>query len=394
MPDEHRPSPPPSAFGDDRAPAGAGARGGAHRRSVWAKRLRVVGVVGLVVVLAVSLLQPLRVRAVAAATVADALDLPVPRPLATTVEVHERPVGGVTGDVYDPGGDAPAIVLIPGAAPDGRQDERVQRLARAVAGAGRLVFVPELEVYDQQLTTADVDRLVLATRALTDEDRGPAVLLGTSFGGALGLLAAADPRLEGRLAEVAVFGAYVDLLGVVQAASTGTSLVAGQRLAWEAHPDAEEIVRDRLLELLDEEERAAVLTVLDGEVEAGELPGELEAVHALLTHDDPARTYAIAEQLPLSIRERIAQVSPAAVASRIDTPVVAMHSTDDPAVPYGELVRLGEAIPHARLITLESFEHVDLEVESPRDWLQTGGDLLGAWRFATDVLAAQERWWP
>jgi hypothetical protein len=82
------------------------------------------------------------------------------------------------------------------------------------------------------------------------------------------------------------------------------------------------------------------------------------------------------------------------MASAIEAPVVAMHSTDDPAIPYGELPRLGELVPHARLITLDRFEHVDLELDSPRDLLRAGGDLLAVWRFATHVLSAQEGWLP
>lgn len=380
---------------DPGRPDGPGPRAEhAGDRSRWPRRLRLLGAGLALLALAVTLVQPLRVRVVAAVTMADALDLPVPRPLAASVDVEERTLAGVLGDLYDPGGTAPAIVLIPGAAPQGREDSRVRQLARAMAGSGRAVFVPELAVYGQDLVIEDIERLVRVTRALGDGGRGPAAIVGTSFGGSLGLLAAADPRLHGRLAEVAVFGAYVDLLGVVQATTTGASLVDGERIPWDADPRAEDIVREQLLGLLDDVERDVVLEVLEGDLDPEELPGPARAIHDLLTHTDPAETFEIAERLPDHVRGRIAEVSPSSVAEAIGAPVVAMHSTDDPAIPYGELPRLGELFPHARLITLDSFEHVDLELDSPRDLLRVGRDLLGVWRFATHVLSSQEGWLP
>jgi hypothetical protein len=75
-------------------------------------------------------------------------------------------------------------------------------------------------------------------------------------------------------------------------------------------------------------------------------------------------------------------------------PVVAMHSLEDPAIPYGELVRLGEAVPHARLITLRRFDHVGIELDAPRAWGPALADLWRSWRFTTAVLDAQEGWWP
>ncbi|MGH3442210.1 MAG: alpha/beta hydrolase family protein, partial [Nitriliruptorales bacterium] len=117
-------------------------------------------------------------------------------------------------------------------------------------------------------------------------------------------------------------------------------------------------------------------------------------IHALLTNRDPERTFELAEQLPAQIRERIAELSPASVADRLDMPISAMHSTDDSAVPYGELLRLGDALPHATLVTLDGFSHVDLQASSPRSWLAAVDDLWNVWRFATDIVRTQEGWLP
>ena len=342
-----------------------------------------------VLVLVGTLAEPVRLRAVAATTVADALDLPVVRPAAPEVTRERTRLNGVEGDRYDVGPDAQAVVLIPGAAPRGIEDPRIVQLAEAIARAGRTVFVPQLEVYEETLVVADVDRLVAATLALSDEQRGPAVLVGTSFGGSLGMLAAADDRLAGRVALVASFGAYADLLGVLQAVTTGTSLVGERRIAWEdPHPDAEQIVRDQLASLLEPADRRQLRQLLDGTLEVAEADRPARAAHALLTNEDPARTDALARRLPEQVRQRLAEVSPIAVADELDVPVLAMHSVRDPAIPYGELRRLEEAVPHAHIITLERFDHVELDLQGPRDVLEALGDLRRTWRFATEILAA------
>ena len=368
-----------------RAPASGTRRlSGARRGPRW-----LLGLLAMLVLVGM-LAEPVRLRAVAATTVADALDLPVVRLVAAEVSRERTRLDGVEGDRYDVGPDAQAVVLIPGAAPRGIEDPRIVQLAEAIARAGRTVFVPQLEVYEETLVTTDVDRLVAATLALSDEQRGPAVLVGTSFGGSLGMLAAADERLDGRVALVASFGAYADLLGVLQAVTTGHSLVGDRLIAWEdPHPDAEQIVRDQLADLLEPADRRQLRRLLDDRLAVADADGPARAAHALLVNDDPTRTDALARRLPAEVRQRLAEVSPVSVADDLDVPVVAMHSVQDPAIPFGELRRLEEAIPHARIITLERFDHVELDLQGPRDVLEALGDLRRTWRFATHVLAAE-----
>ncbi|HEX2026709.1 MAG TPA: hypothetical protein VHF25_01780, partial [Nitriliruptorales bacterium] len=125
-------------------------------RRWWARAGATVLAAGLVGVV----VQPVRVRVEAAATVADALDAPVLRPFAASVERRPATPAGVEGDLYTSGTRFPAVVLVPGATPLGTEDPRVARLARALAGSERDVFVPALALYDGELVSADVDRIV------------------------------------------------------------------------------------------------------------------------------------------------------------------------------------------------------------------------------------------
>jgi len=375
----------------DAAPTPAG------ERADWRRR----GLIGLVVLALVALIaQPLRLRVVAAATVADSLDLAVPRPFAAEVERHDTTVAALEADVYAPPAsgwdDGPpsaaagsVVVLIPGATPAGRDDRRVVALAEAFARSDRVVVVPELEVYDEDLVPEDIERIIRLVRALS-EMHGPVVLTGISFGGSLALVAAADPGLADRVALVGTFGAFADLAGVIQAATTGVAIVDGERFPWDADPRAEDVVREQILRLLAPDERERLTAALEGEVPPDTLPADLRATYDLLVNDDPEAVSDLVADLPRTIQDRLATVSPARAAAELGVPLIALHARDDPVIPYGELHRLGTVYPQAELMSLTTFDHVGIDPDREVRWWVTARDLWVTTRFVAEVLAAQD----
>jgi hypothetical protein len=364
---------------------------GRSRDAAATRRRRLVGVVVALLVAGGLVARPVGQQLVAVATVADGLGIEVPRPFAPTIHRERTTIGDVEADRYAPDGEhtdtvrRPAIVLAPGATPAGRDDRRVVAIATAFARADRVVIVPELEVYGEDLVPADVDRLVDIT-AVAAADHDAVVLAGLSFGGSLGLIAAADPRLDGRVGLVATFGAYADLAGVIQAATTGVSLVGDQRIAWEPDPRAEDLVRAQVLALLPPVDRAEVAAALAGDPDAAALQPELRAVHELLTAEDPSRTMSALEAAPEVVRERITQMSPVRVAPHLEVEIVALHTVDDPVIPYGELARLRATYPQTQALTLTTFDHVGLG-DDEQGWWVTVRDLWETARFVRRILA-------
>lgn len=334
-------------------------------------------------------LPPVQARGKALAVLAEALGIGFPRPFAADFTRTDVSLGGVTGHLYSPASPAPPILLIPGAATRGKDDPRAVRLARSLARAHRTVFVPDLTLYERRLVEEDLDRIVRAALSLGSHPatKGDVLLLGISYGGSYALLAAADQRLRGRLAQVATFGAYWDLVGVIQAVTTGTSLVGDARIPWEGHPMARTILEQAILRLVSPEVRGPLGNALaDGDPSG--LPPEARALFDLLRNEDPDRARELAEALPSELARFLADFSPSSVGERVEAPVVAMHSTDDPAVPYGELVRLRRALPAARIVTVSSFRHVDPSTSGGGGSVVS--DAWDAWRFTSWILAAQE----
>lgn len=325
-------------------------------------------------------------RGKALAVLAEALGAPFPRPFAPDVDRSEILLDGVRGDLYEPRPEAPAILVVPGAAPEGKDDPRTIRLATALARAGRTVFVPTLRLSDRVFDLADIEDIRTSVRALAERSDGRVLVFGISYGGSFALIAAADPATAAEIEKVAVFGAYFDLIGLVQAASTGVSVVGDRRIPWEPDPRARDVMREAAVQLAPEEQRQGLRRALEDDLQPEDLADEAAAIHRLVTNDDPDRTYELARELGDHGRDLMQRFSPAAVADRIDVPVLALHSTDDPVTPYGEALRLERGLSDVRLVSVTLFRHVDFEGVSTVAALP---DLLGTWRFASWVIAAQ-----
>ncbi len=324
----------------------------------------------------------LRARAKAVAVLADATGLSVPRPFARDVSVSAVEYDGVIGDLYSGGDESPAIIFVPGAAPGGRSDPRVVEAAIALARAGRRVFVPELHHYERTFDYDDVERLVTAIVELSDE--APVGMLGFSYGGSLSLLAAQDNRTRGRLAYAATFGAYFDLLHVIQGVTTGSTLLDGEEVHFPTVPEAREILTDATVRLASGERAEELARALRLE-DASDLPANLDAVHDLLTNRDPRRTEALATDLPPRFRTTLERFSPSTALGLLDVPVFILQSKKDAATPWTEAVLMERAVDRSRLVLIDHFSHVDPPGLS--GWLADGPR---AWWFLSWLLAAQE----
>lgn len=327
-----------------------------------------------------------RTRLKALVALLESLGVSVPRPWSPRVEPETTTVGGVAGRLYYTGAH-PAILLVPGATPKGVTDPRANAAARALARVGRMVFIPELDLYQQEFTLEDLERIVASVKGLRQLSGEAVTAVGFSYGGSFALVAAATPSLQGQVRRVVTLGAYYNLEGVVQAITTGGSTVGGRFIPWDGHPMAKSYMTARTIARLDADDQEPILAAMNGESDPEELPDAARALYDLLQNEDPGRTQELAARLSPPLRSLIDDFSPSAVADHITASVVAMHSTDDPLVPYGELLRLAEGMPQAETLTVDMFSHVDFDPKTPEGWGSVLSDLVRVWRFTTRILA-------
>jgi pimeloyl-ACP methyl ester carboxylesterase len=259
-------------------------------------------------------------------------------------------------------------------------------LARCFAGARRLVFVPELELRHQTFVWSDIEALRGAVLALQRGGRSVG-MLGLSYGGSFGLIAAEDPGVASRLSFIGAFGSYVELLDVIQGITTGATIADGRPVPWQAAPEARAILARGAVELTEPGEREALARALADHDPDGLTAGG-RATFDLVENTDPRRTEALAKRLPEPMRATIARFSPRTRIGSLKVPLFILQSAEDPATPPTEARLMHEAVPGSRMVLLSHFKHV----RPGRGSAIVGQlrDLWHAWAFTTWVLAAQE----
>lgn len=119
--------------------------------------------------------------------------------------------------------DTPAVVLVHGVQYRGIEEPRLLRFARSIASAGIVVVTPQIdELADYHVSPRSIETVGAAVRQTRARDadgspgKGPRTvgLMGTSFGGGLALLTAADPRFADAVSFVLAIGAHDDLARV------------------------------------------------------------------------------------------------------------------------------------------------------------------------------------
>ena len=304
----------------------------------------------------------------------------VARVLTGEPSVREQVVAGAPTTVVTPGGDGPwpSIVFANGATRAGRRHADVQRLARGLARAGFLVYVPDLPGLPLgEITPRTVERLVgVADAAARSRDsRGDRVgFAGVSVGTSLALLAAEDDRLGGRVRAVAGIAPYGRLREVTKLATTGVGatgpynadpylgLAVARSLVAGLPPSAERTRLLRALEAVDDDDQAP-LRLLEGWRSPDE---SVRLVIALVRNREPTRFERLYARLPRTLRRDVGLLSPLLRAERIRAPVELASARHDSYFPLAESRALVRVLPDGRLTPTTTLGHT-IPHPTPRD---------------------------
>jgi pimeloyl-ACP methyl ester carboxylesterase len=308
-----------------------------------------------VVVLATTLETPVLEQAVALLTAEPQLEETTLAGLPTRVA---RPYGGRVRAVR---------VIVNGAAELGRREPALRRLARGLARAGYLVYIPDLPGLARgELTEQSLEAIVNAAHAAGDR----VGLVGVSVGTSLALLAAQDDSLAGRISVVTGTAPFADLTNLVRLATTGYYRDGNVLIPYETDPFLRIAVarslaaalpagRDRntLLGRVDALDDAADPLAPIRSLPTAGLTPQTRAVVELLANDDPRRFDELYERAPAEVRMALEQLSPITGASRVTAQVELASAPRDKYVPLAEPQALVRAVPNARLTVTETLEH-------------------------------------
>lgn len=308
------------------------------------------------------------------------------------------------GDLYRPAdGAKAALVLVPGAAPQGKDDPRLVAVARALARARFAVLVPDLaNLRALTVEAADRRRIADAARHLSRiapaSDGRPLGLVAISYAAGPALLAALEPDLRTRIDIVVTVGGYYDIEAVVAFFTTGfyrTDRTAPWRRGDPNVYGKWIFVRANAKRLADPRDRRLLGAVADRKLRdpaapvddlTARLGAEGRAVMALLANDDPAAVPRLIDALPGAIRREMAALDPSRRdLGRLEAALIALHGRDDRIIPFSESLALAAAAPPERtwLTLVDNLAHVDLEPPGLVDRLRL-------WRAAYRLLTLRD----
>ena len=367
----------------------------------------------LAVALALSGCAPLRgyeamqlAKDIAAAGGPSGLKESRPAPLRRTVtyEVDQRVSAG---DLYLPGDRAEAgLVLVPGAAVNGKDDPKFVAFAESLARGRFAVLVPEIPNLRQlKVRSTDARKIADAARHLagfTDGGQGtgegaPVGVVAVSYAAGPAVMAAA-PDARDRIRFVAAIGGYYDLEAVITFFTAGVFRAApgepwqkadpnpyGKWVFLRSNSDFISLPRDRRLLLEMAERKLRDLSADISDLAAGLSP-EGRTVYALLQNREPAEVARLISVLPPRVRAEIRALDLKNLDfSEVSAQILLVHGRDDQIIPYSESLALAAAAGEegSELFLVDNLAHVDLGPGSLEDQLTL-------WRAAYRLLEERD----
>ena len=289
-----------------------------------------------------------------------------PEPLRQAI-VYQVDGRSYRGDLYRPAeGPAAPLVLVPGAAPEGKDDPRLVATAKSLARVRFLVLVPDIESLRRlHVSASDAGEIAAAVRHLAartgSASNATVGIVAISYAAGPAMIAARSPPSGDLVRFVVTIGGYYDLEAVIVFFTTGRYRESPNEPWRYRRPNAYgkwvflrsnaarlEEPRDRVL--LD---AMAMRKLRDLNADISDLVPRLGAegrsVYALLANRDPARVPGLIAALPAPIRTEIAALD---LKRRdlpgIDAEAIVVHGRDDPIIPETESIALAAALPEKR----------------------------------------------
>ena len=302
-------------------------------------------------------------------------------------------------DLYRPREEALAgLLLIPGAAEEGKDDPRLVSLAMTLARVRFAVLAPELTgLRELQVGPGNIPEVrdVFAWLVSRPElsPQGRAGMTAFSFGAGPAILAALEPAIHGRVQFILTVGGYHDLVEVLTFFTTGYFQKDDQWSYLAPNVYGKWVfVRsnaDRLSDPADQQilKTMAERRMVDPDAPLNDLEDRLgpegEAVYAFVVNREPSRVRSLLQELPAGIREDIAELNPALRdLSSLRSRLLLVHGYDDNIIPHTQSIALARAVPEdqSRLFLVQGLMHVDIEP-----------GLFSRWRLwrAVDALLAE-----
>ena len=337
-------------------------------------------------------------------------DLYLPAPLNACFAAN----GEQEGEESRRSGHCPraAIVTVPGAVPQGKDDPRLVAFATTLARVGFAVLVPDIEGFRElRIRPSDAREITDAFAYLASRTelapKGHAGIFAFSYSVGPAILAALDDDIREQVQFVVGLGGYHDLVHAMRFFTTGWYEHAGK---WHyLFPDdtgklvlaysslgylsdgRDRAVFDRMVALRSRNPLADLTPLSAG------LSSDGQAVYALAINPDPGRFTELFSKLPAAMRADIENLDLARHDLKpLKARLILVHGRNDNLIPYSESLALAAAVPRRQasvFLIHRVLGHVDLGISTLFSWRFWSKDLPDLWRLwrVIDLLLAERR---
>jgi hypothetical protein len=279
--------------------------------------------------------------------------------------------GQVEGDLYRPAGDGPhpGIVVCLGVVPFGVDHPQVPILGKALARAGftaLLYWSPAMR--DFRLDPEDLENIPLAYKWLIEQpyvDPARSGLLGTCVGGSFALMAAANPLIRERVGFVSAYAPFSSMWTFARDIASATISSGEERKPWQVDPLTRKVFVHSMTSMLEPDEAEWLQNAFatgSGNLQEQNPSADGQTVYSLLTARNADDAEMALHNLPPSMQERLAILSPLNYVKDIRAPlIVHLHDEGDQVIPVNESRQLHSAfVGHAGVHYTEmQFQHLD-----------------------------------
>ena len=375
---------------DGSSPAGEALRSRVAAGKISGRRIRrafYFVLLALLIGLTVSFWSWVDAQARAVVVISSVLDAPALTPAVSATSgdprLSDTRVAGNPSLVAKPAGEGPwpAIFVVNGTVPEGRELPGVRHLAEGFARAGFLAVVPDLPgLTEDRITPQTVDAATETAREISarpDAEDGEVAMVGVSTGATLALLAAEDPSLKGKVSLVAGVAPFSDIETVLSVATTGHyRRPDGKLISYEATPFLSYVVARSLVAALppgeDRQTLSAEISSVGRESQdplqdlrsrrTDDLGPAAKSVVRLLANRDPERFDDLYAALPGGVRRDLGELSPLAGEGKISAPVELATGPRDEYFPPSESYGLKRIAPQSRVTVTDALDHAELNV--------------------------------
>jgi acetyl esterase/lipase len=274
-------------------------------------------------------------------------------PIGHTTTTVQSKGGTVYLDVYAPTtpdplvpGGREGVVIIPGVG-DNRNDLQLRTLSDALAHAGLVVMTMTTDTLIRlDLAPRDGDAALQAFLKLEKwhgVDPARVGFLGISAGGALTVIAAADPAIRDRVKFLMLFGGFYDAANVLRDFGRRALDVDGALQAWKPNEVPECVLAHAIGDTLPASEATALANAFQKETftpmtagQLAQLSAPARAAYHLLAGDQPQQVEANLAALSPAMRDRLDQLSPRTYYAQVAAPIYLLHDRTDQYVPFTE----------------------------------------------------------